>query len=192
MPAPEFVPEIPVTVMTYVPAVVPVSVPPPLPGTGPVQPCRPNERATSNKTVARILCHLRLLAGMPRRNAHASAAPPAGNHGVLLLVEACVVPDFVVVMVRVAVPLLELIRLTGVVDPKLKVGGSCATVGPDAIAAVSATLQLQAGFAVTVIVEVLPVVAPAATVTAVPVIVNDTGVEVPPVTVTVAVLLVAL
>jgi hypothetical protein len=67
-----------------------------------------------------------------------------------------------------------------------------AAAGLDVIAAVSSTLQLQVGVAVTVIIEVFPVVAPGVTVTAVPVIVNDSGVGGGFVTVTMLVLLAAL
>jgi hypothetical protein len=50
--------------------------------------------------------------------------------------------------------------LTGVVVPKLKVGGYWAPAGLDVIAAVSATLPVNPPLGVTVIVDVLPVVAP--------------------------------
>ena len=72
--------------------------------------------------------------------------------------------------------------LTGLVEPKLNVGGCCAPPGLEVIAAVSGTVPVKPPAGVTVIVEVFPVVAPAATVTGVPVI-EKLGV---PVTVTVA------
>jgi hypothetical protein len=75
-------------------------------------------------------------------------------------------------MVRVAVPVAAPVMLTGVVEPKLKVGGFTAPVGPEVTAAVSATLPVNPPAGVTATVEVLPVVAPAATVTAVPAIVK--------------------
>jgi hypothetical protein len=58
--------------------------------------------------------------------------------------------------------------LTGLVEPKLKVGGYCALVGLDVITAVSATLPVKPPLGVTVIVNVFPVVAPGVTVTDVP------------------------
>jgi hypothetical protein len=71
-------------------------------------------------------------------------------------------------MVRVAVPLEEPVMLTGVVEPKVKVGGSCAPAGLDVRAAVSATLPVKPPLGVTEMVEVLPVDAPGTTDTAVP------------------------
>ena len=68
---------------------------------------------------------LRRRAGIPKSNRQASAAPLAAYQGApgrfgqdkALLVAA------VVVMVRVAVPELVPAMLTGLVEPKLKVGG---------------------------------------------------------------------
>ena len=73
--------------------------------------------------------------------------------------------------------------LTGVVEPKLRVGRSCAPLGLEVTAAVRATLPVKPPEGVTVIVEVFPVETPALTVTAVPVIVK---LGVAPVTFTVA------
>lgn len=56
------------------------------------------------------------------------------------------------------------VMLTGDVEPKLKVGGSVAPAGLDVSAAVRATLPVNPALGVTVMVAVLPVVAPAATV----------------------------
>ena len=96
----------------------------------------------------------------------------------------------VVVIVSVAVPAEVPVMLTGLVGPKLKVGGYWAPAGLEVMAAVSATLPVKPPLGVTVIVEVFPVVAPGETVTAVPLTVNpgDGGI----VTVTEAVPLVAL
>jgi hypothetical protein len=69
-------------------------------------------------------------------------------------------------MVRVAVPGAALVRFTGVVDPKLRVGGSTPPAG--LMTAVSTTLPLNPPVDVKVMVEVFPLVAPAATVTGVP------------------------
>ena len=70
----------------------------------------------------------------------------------------------------VAVSAEALVMLTGVVEPKLTVGESCAPAGLDVIVAVSATLPVNPPLGVTVIVDWLPVFAPGATVTAVPLI----------------------
>jgi hypothetical protein len=69
---------------------------------------------------------------------------------------------------RVAVPAAVLAMLTGLVEPKLKVGGYWALVGLEVTVAVSVTLPVKPPAGVTVIVEVFPVVAPGETVTAVP------------------------
>jgi hypothetical protein len=90
-------------------------------------------------------------------------------------------PAAVVEMVRVAVPAAAPVMLTGLVEPKLKVGGSSAPLGLEVTAAVSATLPVKPPDGVTAMLEVFPVVAPGVTVTAVPVIVKP---GVPPVTVT--------
>jgi hypothetical protein len=71
-----------------------------------------------------------------------------------------------------AVPEVTLVMLTGVVEPKLRVGGYWAPDGLDVTAAVSATLPVKPPLGVTVIVDVFPVVAPAVTVTDVPLIVK--------------------
>jgi hypothetical protein len=74
----------------------------------------------------------------------------------------------VVEMVRVAIPAAALVIFTGLVEPKLNVGGSWAPLGLEVIVAVSATLPVNPPLGVTVIVEVLPLVAPGLTDTAVP------------------------
>ena len=66
----------------------------------------------------------------------------------------------VVVTVRVPVPFEAPVMLTGDVAPKLKVGGSVAPVGLDARAAVRVTLPVNPPLGMTVMVAVLPVVAP--------------------------------
>ena len=83
-------------------------------------------------------------------------------------------------MVSVSMPAAAPEMFTGLVEPKLRVGGSTAPLGLEVTAAVSATLPVKPPDGVTVMVEVFPVVAPAVTVTAVPVIVKPGG----PVTVT--------
>jgi hypothetical protein len=73
----------------------------------------------------------------------------------------------VVEMERVAVPAVAPGIFTGLVEPKLKVGGYTAPAGLEVTAAASVTLPVKPPPGVTVIVEVLPEVAPGATETAV-------------------------
>ena len=79
----------------------------------------------------------------------------------------------VVETVSVAVPAAAPVMLTGLVEPKLRVGGLTAPDGLEVIAAVNATLPVNPPLGVTVIVEVFPVAAPGATVTAVPLMVKS-------------------
>ena len=71
---------------------------------------------------------------------------------------------------RIAVPIPAPVMLTGVIEPKLKVGGYCAPAGLEVMVAVSATLPVKPPLGVTVTVDVFPVVAAGMTETAVPVI----------------------
>ena len=73
---------------------------------------------------------------------------------------------------RVAVPAEALVMLTGVVEPKLREGRDLAPAGLDVMAAVSPTLPMNPPLGVMVFVEVFPVAAPGATVTAVPLMVK--------------------
>jgi hypothetical protein len=73
-----------------------------------------------------------------------------------------------VVTVSVAIPPPGLFTLTGFVDPKLKVGRSIAFAGLDVMAAVSVTEPVKPPEGTTAMLEVFPALAPAATVTAVP------------------------
>ena len=75
----------------------------------------------------------------------------------------------VVRMVRVAVSAEAPVMLTGLVEPKLKVGGYWAPVGLEVTAAVRVTLPVKPPDGVRVIVAVLPDVAPGVMETAVPV-----------------------
>lgn len=77
----------------------------------------------------------------------------------------------VVVMVRVAVPAAAPVMLAGVVEPKLKVGW-IPPDGPEVIVAVNATLPVNPPTGVKAIAAVFPDVAPAVTVTGVPVMVK--------------------
>ena len=61
---------------------------------------------------------------------------------------------------------------TGLVEPKLKVGGYWAPEGLEVMEADSVTLPVNPSLGVTVIVEVFPMFTPGATVTAVPLTVN--------------------
>ena len=79
--------------------------------------------------------------------------------------------------VRVATPAALLVMLTGLVELRLKVGGAKAPFGLVVRAAVRATLPIKPPLGVMVIVEVLPVVAPAAMLTAVPLTVKPGDVE---------------
>ena len=86
--------------------------------------------------------------------------------GTLLAVHAaCWLVTVVTVSVAVPAPGPEMI--TGVVAPKLSVG-EFAPDRPEAMLAVSATLPLNPFTGVTVMIDVLPEVAPADTATAVP------------------------
>ena len=79
----------------------------------------------------------------------------------------------VVTTVRVAAPAALPVMLRGLVELKLKVGGTNAPLGLVVRAAAIATLPVKLPIGVTVIVEVLPVVAPATMLTGVPLIVKS-------------------
>jgi hypothetical protein len=107
---------------------------------------------------------------MPRRRTNARVAPPVAYHGTpgrLGYVRAALLAA-VVAMVRVAVPAAVVVMLTGLVEPKLKVGGYRAPVGLEVMVAVNATLPVKPPSGVIVTVDVLPVVAPRVKETAVP------------------------
>jgi hypothetical protein len=108
---------------------------------------------------------------MPKSNRQASVAPPVayqgtpGRFGRSRAAELAAVVKIVSVAVAGPVPVI----LTGLVEPKVKVGGYCAPAGLDVRAAVITTLPVKPPAGVTVIVTVFPVDAPRATVTVVPV-----------------------
>jgi hypothetical protein len=132
----------------------------------------PPLRATNSNRIPNAARHLRRLAGIPKSRRQASVTPPALYQGTAWswgCVRAALVAA-VVEMVSVAVPAETLVMLTGEVEPKLRVGGYCAPVGLDVMAAVSATAPVNPLLGVIVIVDWLPVVAPGATVTELPVI----------------------
>ena len=81
-----------------------------------------------------------------------------------------------VVMVRVAVPGAVPAMLTGLVAPKLKVGGYCAPAGLDVTEAVRATLPVKPPAGVMVMVEAFPIIPPGAMIMAVPVTENVGGI----------------
>jgi hypothetical protein len=127
---------------------------------------------------------------MPKSSRQASVAPPVAYQGVLFWGRAAAEqPELAAVVktVRVAVPAVAPVRLTGVVAPKLRVGGFTGFAGVLVIAAVSVTLPVKPPLGVTVMVEVLPVVAPGRTEADVPVtvklgvtgVVTDTAVDEP-------------
>ena len=172
------VPEVPVTVMMYVPGVVGEIIKPQffaLP-----QPETPADKPTA-RSVSASHAPQRRRRGTAMSKITARAAPPGTAHGVLrspALLNSQPTPA-VVAMVNVAVPALKPVMFTGVVEPKLNVGAFTAPLGSEVSAAVSATLPVNPPVGVTVMVDVFPVVAPAATVTGVPVIVKPGATPVP-------------
>jgi hypothetical protein len=84
---------------------------------------------------------------MPNSRMHASAAPPPAYQGIprpgSFVATQDVVELAVVVIVIVAVPALVPVMLTGVVEPKLIVGGSMAPEGLLVTCAVRATLPVK-------------------------------------------------
>ena len=93
---------------------------------------------------------------VPDRSGHVSALEPAA----------------VVETVSVAVPPVAPVMLTGLVEPKLRVGMSWAPLGLEVTAAVKATLPVNPPNGVIVTVDELPVGAPGLTATAVPLMVK--------------------
>jgi hypothetical protein len=107
---------------------------------------------------------------IPKNRTKARIVPPAvynrahGRDGY----ERAALVAAVVEMVRMAVTGWAPMIFTGLVEPKLNIGRSWAPAGLDVIPAVNTTFPVKPPLGVTVIVEVLPVVAPGATDTAVP------------------------
>lgn len=159
-------PDVPVTVTVYAPGVVPGLPPPPLPPLLPPPPHadRPPPMERSSRSMPARDCHLRRFDGMPNSRTSASAAPPAdGQIDFFVLLRDVVVAAVVFtvsVVVCAAVPVI-------VTDAgMLHVAGSLAAVGEMEQARLTAPVNPFEG--VSVIVDVLPVVAPGAMVTAVP------------------------
>ncbi|MGC1783629.1 MAG: hypothetical protein WA708_13985 [Acidobacteriaceae bacterium] len=69
----------------------------------------------------------------------------------------------VVEIVRIALAAPEPVIVNGLVEPKLNVGGFLAPVGPELTAAVRTTVPVKPPLGVTLMVEVLPVLAPGRT-----------------------------
>jgi hypothetical protein len=106
---------------------------------------------------------------MPKSSKQASVAPPTYQGTPERLGDArAVLVAGVVEMVRVAVPDAVPAMVTGLVEPKLKVGKSWSPAGLEVTAAVSATLPVKPPAGVRVMVDVFAVVVPGVTVTAVP------------------------
>jgi hypothetical protein len=75
------VPEVPVTVTVYIPAMVPALLVP-LPLLPPPQLTMPQVRHVSKTSIPSIARQLRRRAGMPKSNKHARAAPPVAYQGI--------------------------------------------------------------------------------------------------------------
>jgi hypothetical protein len=119
------------------------------------------------RTTPTILSQLRRRIGMKKKTRHAIAALPTAIQrfeGCGGSVSAPVV-GAVVEIVSVAVPALALEITTGLVEPKLTVGGSVAPAGLAVICAVKATDPVNPPVGVTVIFDVFPVIAPGSSVT---------------------------
>ena len=120
---------------------------------------------------------MRRRGAMPKSKIHASAAPPPLYHGVprpgSFVAAQELVELAMVAIVMADVPAFALVMLTGDVAPKLTVGGLIAPEGLLVTCAVKTTLPVNPAPGVTVIVDAFPVVAPAATDTALPVTVKD-------------------
>ena len=151
--------------------------PPPVLPPPPPHASTPPVRATRNASIPSIVRQLRRRAGIPKSRMQARATPPVVYQGTPLRLgrtRAALVAA-VVVKVSVAVPAEVPVMLTGLVEPKLKVGGYRAPAGLEVTAAVSVTLPLKPPAGVTVMAEVFAFVAPGETVTAVPLTVKLGG-----------------
>lgn len=140
----------------------------------PPQLTRPTARNASSMNIPSIERQRRRRAGMTKKMRQANVAPLAAYQGTSLdfgLTEAAVVAA-VLDTVSVPVPAVTPVMLTGDVVPKLKVGRSVAPVGLVAIDAAKATLPVKPPLGVTVIVAVLPVVAPGELMVMAPLLVN--------------------
>ena len=144
----------------------PTPPPPPL-----LHATRPPAKATRDNIRLNIARHARLRLGITNRDKLASTAPLPPYHeprlGTSLNEVQAFVELAVVAMVKVPVAAALLEISSGLVELKLKVGGITAPLGLVVRTAVRITLPVKPPVGVTVIVEVLPVVAPAAMLTGV-------------------------
>jgi len=119
-------PELPVTVTTYVPEVVPGLPEPPPTVPPPPQAIKPPARPMSDIPIPSMIRQLRRRFGTPKRSRQPRARLPAkykeppGNFGRVIAAEVA----GWVVMARVAVSALTPVILTGLLEPKLNVGRS--------------------------------------------------------------------
>ena len=148
--------------------------PPPPP---PPQETIPAVTGNKIKSNPSTIGHLLRRFGIPNNSTKASEAPPAASQPLRPSFgeDSAEMVEEVVVIVRVAVVALDPVMLTEFVDPKLNVGGFIALAGLDVIAAVSVTTPVKPPPGVTVMEDVLPVVAPADTATGAPLILKLGG-----------------
>ena len=132
-----------------------------------VQATSPLARTAHSATMPSIVRQRRRCAGIPKSRRQASAAPPV-CHGNLRCVESIArhVPELLAVVETVMVAVCAAVpdKLTGLLVPKLNVGGSTALAGPEVTTAARLMLPLNPATGVTVIVEDVPD-APAVTLT---------------------------
>lgn len=165
-------PEVPVTVMVYVPVVVPLvaMAEQALLWLLPPHAVTPAPSAKHRAIRPKKLRHRRRFAGMPKRSKQASAAPPEYQRMPRCGWFSAVHPPVgaVVAIVKVAFPLLDPVMLTAALDGvQLNVGGKFEP-GGGVTTALSVTTPVNPLEGVTVIVEVFPVAAPGARDTFVP------------------------
>jgi len=169
VPEPVVVPEAPLIVTVYVPAVVPglPVPPPPLLLLLPPQPMTPSDRHMTTAAVSSA-GRLRLRFGTAKNSSSASAVPPPEGHSRRIMrlsaVDAAVV---VTVSVEVCAPVPVIVTEVG---DRTHCAGSLAATG--LIEQLSATVPVKPLVGVTEIVDVLPVVAPGTTLIADPLNVN--------------------
>jgi hypothetical protein len=113
-------------------------------------------------------------AGMPKKTRQANVVPPATYQGAPLDFGRTkdAVVGAVVVTVSVPVPAVAPVMSTGDVVPKLKVGRFVAPDGLEARVAVKVTFPVKPPLGKTLIVVVLPVVAPGELIVMAPPLVN--------------------
>lgn len=132
-------------------------VPPPPPPPPPLpQPIA--EMETKNTSSPTIDSHLRRRAGMPKKNTRAKTAPPADDHNELAGLLSAVVAGVVFTVNTSVCAVVPLMATDGAA--RLHVGRSLAPEGELVMEQVIATAPVNPPAGVTVIREVLPVVAP--------------------------------